>query len=460
MKKYFASYWIRSAFYSFLQRFSLTLFGLANFVFLIRWLTPAQMGTWALFLTTTSIFEATKSGLLKNAHVKFASSSGDAHEKSEIASSSFVINTAISLIFVAAILGLADWLGKKLNTGPEFGSMLKWFIPGLLFMIFFSHLEAIAQSFLDFKGIFAGYLVRQASFFAIIIVQIFFHLNFSLKYLALYQSASILLGTLTLYYFNRKYLLHRFNASREWIKRIVGYGGYIFGSGVVANVYLNLDQLMAAKFISISSVAYYNASSRINNLVDIPSYAAAEILFPKSAQASVSEGKDRVKYLYERMVGILLSFTIPLAIFIIIFPHFVMTLIAGAKYTRAAFILQLYMITGLIRPMQNQAANILNSIGKAKLCFIINAVFLGINLLINYFCLSGFGFYGAAIGTLISNIIGFTIWYLVMRKQIHLQLPNVMIYVFKFYQSCYTNILKIIFPKKESIPPSDVNNVL
>jgi len=58
LKKYFSSYWIRSAFFSILQRFSVTLFGLINFIVLIRWsLTKEQMGTWSLFLAVTTIFE-------------------------------------------------------------------------------------------------------------------------------------------------------------------------------------------------------------------------------------------------------------------------------------------------------------------------------------------------------------------------------------------------------------------
>ena len=116
-------------------------------------------------------------------------------------------------------------------------------------------------------------------------------------------------------------------------------------------------------------MAYYNAASRINGLVDIPSYAAADIIFPKIAKAVVEDGTEKVKYLYERMVGILLSFTTPAAIFIIIFPKSYYQFIAGSKYNAAAPILQMYMITGLMRPMQNQAANLLNSIGKPSFVF-------------------------------------------------------------------------------------------
>jgi O-antigen/teichoic acid export membrane protein len=402
-------------------------------------LTTAEMGTWALFLTVTSVFEVTKSGLLKNAHIKYVSGSDDLQEKVSIASSSFLINVAITLLFILFLIFFSDWMSMELHAGTDLSTTLFWFTPGLIFMIFFSHFEAIQQSHLDFKGVLAGYLVRQVIFFTLLICHFFSEKPFSLGTLAMYSSASVFCGAFVLYLFSRKYIHHHFNPAVKSIKKIFGYGGYIFGSGVMSNIFSNLDQVMTAAFISNSAVAFYNTASRINGLVDIPSYAAAEVMFPKISRAVTEEGTSKVKYLYERMVGILLSFTTPAAIFIIIFPKFMITVIAGAKYVDAAPILQLYMLTGLMRPMQNQAANLLNSIGKPSLCFIINTVSLIINLIISYFCLKYMGFYGAAVATLIAGAIGFTIWYFIMKREIGMQLSKIGTYIFTSYKDIYTN---------------------
>jgi O-antigen/teichoic acid export membrane protein len=437
LKKYFSSYWIRSAFYTILQRFSITLFGLVNLMVLIRSLSKPQMGIWALFLVVTSIFETTKSGLLKNAHVRFVSGASEPNDKSAIASSSLLINAAITGLFILSILLYANWMSAHLHAGQELADMLRCFIPGLIGMVFFSHLEAIQQSHLDFKGVFAGYFVRQVVFFGVILVHAIFKIPFSLSRLAIYQSACIFIGTIVIYFYSRPYLYYRFDPTKTWIKNIFGYGGYIFSSGIVANIFSNLDQLMTATFLSAASVSYYSAASRINQLIDIPSYAAAEIIFPKVSKASAEEGNNKVLYLYERMVAILLCFTIPAALFIILFPKLIIILIAGSRYAAAAPILQLYMLTGILRPMQNQSANLLNSIGKSALCFLINAVSLAANLVINYTCLKYIGFYGAAIGTLITCILGMTAWYIVMQRQIGTRLGRIFIYMGESYQLIY-----------------------
>ena len=448
MKKYFSSYWIRSAFYSILQRFSLLIFGLTNFMVLIRVLSKAEMGTWALFLTIITLFEATKSGLLKNAHIMFVSASTDEQEKSAIASSSFIINVLISIVFILFIIFCSGWLAKILHAGADLSIMLKWFIPGLVCMVFFSHFEAVQQSFFNFKGVFTGYLLRQLIFFIVIIALLLLHKPFSLKYLAIYQSAGVFFGTIAIYLQTRKYLLHQFNVQQVWVKKIFKYGKFIFGSGLISNIFANLDQLMTAGFMSSFYVSYYNVAYRINTFIDIPSYAAAQIVFPKAVKASAEEGTEKVKYLYERITGILLSFTAPVALFIILFPKFIITIIAGAQYTGAVFILQLYMVIGLLRTMQIQAANTLNSIGRAKLCFRLDALELVINLSLNYVCLVTFGFYGAAIGTCITGFVTSFIWYFFMKKEIGLRLPAIGSNIINSYKIVYAQVLNAIGKKK------------
>ena len=415
---------------------------------LIRILTKAEMGTWALFLTIITLFEATKSGLLKNAHIMYVSSSKDEQEKSAIASSSFIINGLISVGFIIFIFFLSGWLSIKLHAGMELGSMLKWFIPGLICMVFFSHFEAVQQSFLDFKGVTAGYLVRQLVFFIVMVTYFVLHKSLPLKYLAIYQSLSVFVGSAALYLHTKKYLQHRFNATRLWVNKIVSYGRYIFGSGLISNIFANLDQLMIASFMSTFYVSYYNVAYRINTFIDIPSYAAAQIMFPKAVAASENEGAKKVKYLYERVTGILLSFIVPLAFFFIVFPKLLIKIIAGDQYADAGRILQLYIIIGILRTMQIQAANTLNSIGKAKLCFRLDALELVINLILNYICLVAFGFYGAAIGTFITGFLTTFIWYFFMKREIGLYVPNIAGHIVSSYKIAYAETKKVIQRKK------------
>jgi lipopolysaccharide exporter len=402
-----------------------------SYILLVRrGLSKSEMGVYALFLTVITIFENTKSALLKGAHIKFMSSNDDVAEKTRIASSSLLVNGGINILFIALLLLFGQELGRLLHTGPELAEMLRWYFPGLVAMVFFSHLEATQQGHLDFKGVFAGYLVRQLSFFLLVLGQMVSGQPMRLTEVALYLSLSVIAGTIALYVYTRKYLHHRWDYDGQWTKRLLGFGGYIFGSGVVSNVFQSLDKVMTAVLLKSNEyVADYDAATKINQVIDTPSYAAAEVLFPKTAQASAREGVEKVRYLFERMMSLLLCFTIPVAIVISLVPGLVIRLIAGRAYLVAAPILQLYMISGILRPVQNQAANLLNSIGKTRLSFLMNVGYLVVNLGINYVCLVTIGFYGAAIGSVITFWLGAVAWYFVMKKQIGVQLSGVFHYM-------------------------------
>ncbi|MGB3006851.1 MAG: polysaccharide biosynthesis C-terminal domain-containing protein [Chitinophagaceae bacterium] len=89
--------------------------------------------------------------------------------------------------------------------------------------------------------------------------------------------------------------------------------------------------------------------------------------------------------------------------------------------------------------------------GKASLCFIMNTISLVANLAINYICLINFGFYGAAIGTLISLTLISIAWYFIMKKQIGLEILNIFKYMIDFYKKAFTTLLTFASKKKKMV---------
>ncbi|MES2881070.1 MAG: polysaccharide biosynthesis C-terminal domain-containing protein, partial [Bacteroidota bacterium] len=94
-------------------------------------------------------------------------------------------------------------------------------------------------------------------------------------------------------------------------------------------------------------------------------------------------------------------------------------------------------------PFLNQSANLLNSIGKPALCFAANAVSLLINLVVNYLCLLQFGLYGAAIGTLITHVVGTVGWYFIMKREVGFSPANVFRHALEVYTMVWGILLKL-----------------
>ena len=411
---------------------------------LARVLSVPEMGIWGLFLTIITLAENTKTALLKNAHIKFVSSNLENDEKSIVASSSLVINLLITAIYIILIVFTGHGISVALNMGPSFTQLLNWFIPGLILMAFFGHLEAVQQSHFDFKGVFAGNFLRQFLFFLVLVIHYLFKIDFPVYMLSIYYSISILVGFIAIYFYSRKYLLNRFNPSKSMIKKLLNFGGYIFGSSVLSSVFANLDQLLTARFLTPAYVAYYNTAKRINGFIDIPTYAGAEILFPKMSQAASNQGTEGVRLLYEKMVSILLAIILPAALIVMLFPKVFIYILAGPRYYTAAPLLQLYMIISIIGTFQHQSATSLDSIGKTRLNFTANLGAFAIKLILTFIFLKYMGFYGAISAALVTSLITACIWYVLIRRETGVHLNSILQNIKQLYQQGFHQLMKLI----------------
>jgi len=438
------SYWFKSIFYSFFIRFSTTLFGVLTFMVIARTLTKAQMGTWALFLIITTTFEMSKNALLKSAHIRFMSSSDDEYLKKKIASSSFFINSILALFFILFIVFFSARLSNWLNAGKELSHILYLYIPGILSLIFFSHYESVQQSYFDFKGQFFGQLVKQFVFFILVVFFYFKHIQIDLNLLTIFYCVSFFLGTITLFFFSRQYISVLILPSKVWTKKIMSYGGYILVSNIFSTLFASFDQLIISKFLSPISVSFYSIAGKINNFFDIPSYAAAEILFPKLAKASNDSQGDAFVLMYEKSISILYSICVPIVIIAVIIPKTIIRIVAGELYLDASTILQLFLIVSLLGVFQHQSANALNSFGKSKICFTLNFFALVIKVIVVSICLFFFGLIGAAIGNLITSILNFFVWNFFIKKYIDFSWRNIFKNYVENYVISYKSLLQIL----------------
>lgn len=439
----FRNYWYRSAFFTLMQRASLVMFGMVTYILLVHSLSAAQIGVWALFLAITTTFEMSKNALLKFGLVTIFHSTEIREERASIASSSLVINILFTLLFLMLVFGGAHGISNYWKV-PALEPMLYLYGGTALIFIPFSHLDYIQQTNMTFKGIFASYFIRQAVFFLLVVAGISkLHQNLSLDALVLFQMAGTLLGTLVAFYYSRKFLSGSFNPSFKWIKSLIGYGKFVFGSGICANLFGSMDRYMTASFLNSVDVAFYDVGARINNMIDVPTSAAADILFPKSAQASFEEGKEKVRYMYEKMAGILAGLVLPFSLLILVFAGPVVRIIAGEKYLAATSIIRIAMIYALLRPVQIQASNIFNSINKPHITFCLNIAVLTINLVFNYLAIQWFGFMGAAYATFASTLFSFGITFYFLNRAIGARISGVARFTGLFYRDSVQQTLRI-----------------
>ena len=202
------------------------------------------------------------------------------------------------------------------------------------------------------------------------------------------------------------------------------FGKYIFGTNIFAAFGRSADQFMSA-LISADIVAYYNVVTRINNMMDVPSIAIADVLFPKNVEAMATSGTEKVRYYFERMVGTIISILAPISILIFLIPHLFIKILAGNKYYAAVPILQIVILFSVLRPFSYQFGTTMDAIGKPRINFWVNLLTMCLNYICMYLGLKYTGWLGAAYGTVVSAILTFLIMYVVLNKTIGVKLGNI-----------------------------------
>lgn len=433
-------YWIRAGFFSLLQNLSGVFFSIGSFYILLRILGPKEYGVWVLFMVTTTIIETVRGGLLQNALIRFLA----AEEKSEhhkITAASFTISGILSLVCIMLILGFGGLLAT-IWEAPELTLIFNTYCITFIISGILTQFNCILQANLQFRSIFFSSFIMQLGFFTYVFVCYTFNLNISLINLVYVQIGTNVIGALIAFLLVRPYLTISFKIYSDWIKKLFNYGKYAFGTSVSSILSVTVDQMMLGAILSPVQAGAFNVAVRITNLLDIPTNAVAVIVFPQSAKRMATEGKEGIKFLYEKSVGTLIALLIPGVIFLYLFSDFVVTLVAGTNYKDIIPLLHITLLYCLFTPYGRQFGNILDSIGKTRVTFFVVLLVTTINIGLNYLFISRLGVIGAAYATLTAHIIGFFIGQKILRKELNVNIKNTFIYAWQFYPEFFRKYLK------------------
>jgi len=441
------SYWLKSGFYTVMLKSSIMLLGFGGFFFLVRIVDKPTFGVWALFLTITSLIETARNGLIQNAQIKFLTSE-EKHHHPEIISASFTLNILLTGLSIIVLLILGPILSSRMNS-PELQKMLYFYIITTITLIPYSQFNFIQQGNMDFKGIFFSNVSKNGLLFLHILICFLFKIEVNLLNLVHMQTIGAIIGALVSYYFVRKYFVYAKKINFIRVRELFDYGKYVFGTNLSSMLFKSIDQLMIGSMISTASVAVYNTAIRITNLVEIPTLSVAAIVFPKSAKRMATEGISSVKYLYEKSVGLILAILFPALIFILVFPSFLIRIVAGEAYLDTVPILQVTILYCFFVPFANQFGTILDSIGMPKVNFYVNLFGAFVNVISNLFFIKQFGLIGASYGTLTAYFINFFIVQYILAKKLNVKTLNTFKYARMFYLDAFDLIIKYLTKKKQ-----------
>lgn len=425
-------YWLPNGVYSFLINVVLFVSGFAGFVLLVRYYDKSQFGAWALYLALTSFADVARAGLVTNALVRYASLQNSKDEYSKVLSGSLFLHIVFTVVLIFAIYLIAPIVGRVWSS-YEFYKLLTYYPVYAFAQIPFIYISAIEQANLSFRNQYYSNLLRNTIFIGMIAYIIFSDTNFPVYYIPFLQSIAVFVAGIYLMIVNRNSI----NISKEidfrWLKQLVKFGKYVFGSNVMSILFTNIDQILLGYFFNTKAVASYNTAMRVGNFTDIPMISVASIIYPKSGQRFHSIGIKGLRHLYERSVGLILAFVIPTIIVLLIFIKPIIAFIATEAYLDAIPAVYIIIFFSLFKPFIKYFGITLEALGRPNYSFNLMMSLLIFNFVLDLFLIQAFGLVGAALGSLISLIIGMLLSLVILYKLIDVRFSRILKYTFSSY---------------------------
>jgi lipopolysaccharide exporter len=438
------NYWLKSGFYSLLNQLTQMVFNLGSVIILWRVLDKEACSVWVLYMTITAFIEVGRTGLLQNGLMTFLNQTPQ-YEHAKINKASLFLNLSLSVVVVIGLLLGSGWLGDVFKSS-ELAILLSIYAVTTFVLSGLYQFNFIQQANMDFKGLFWSSFVKNGALFFYVLYVKLSNGAFSLTNLAFVQLLAAIPATLVAYGFAKKYFSLKAALDWEWVKKLLHYGKYTFGTNLSTMAYKNVDKMMLGKLL-LNTLSTYDLSIKVNNLAEVPTTTLAAILFPQSARRTNTEGEAGAKYLYEKSVGVLMALIVPVVLFILLFADVIVYIIGSEKYASSAPILRLTIFYGIFMAFATQFGTILDSVGKPKLNFYITTLGAVVNLTFNYIFITKFGLYGAAYGSLIAMTTMFIIMQIALYRLFNVQILNTFQYMFAFYKDMWQKGKQLLQPK-------------
>jgi len=213
------------------------------------------------------------------------------------------------------------------------------------------------------------------------------------------------LGLIAIFYILREHFQNLFgNFHKELIRPILATAWPFGLMGLMGAIMLNTDIIMLGWLRSALEVGYYSAAQKPVQLLYILPTLLATSIFPILARLAKSAA-DEGKGILEKYVGRVILISIPITLIGVLFPGLIINLLFGGEYSPAIETFRLLMLTVVIVYPSTLIGNAIFAYDhqKAFIGFVLIAVFG--NVLFNLIFIPPFGIEGAAIATILTQLL-------------------------------------------------------
>lgn len=207
--------------------------------------------------------------------------------------------------------------------------------------------------------------------------------------------------------------------------RLKSYAQFSWLGSIKGRMFQSMDTIILAVFVSNSFIAVYEVAWNLASLFAIFGISITRALFPEMSKLSTEEDSEKkISGLLRVSLSYSGLFVIPGLVGAALVGDVVLT-IYGSGFTIGYSILLLLSFAWLLYGYMRQFESTIDAVDRPDLTFCISLVFVATNLFLNVVLTWQFGWYGAAVATILSSGIGLFLGYYFASQIIDVVVPFV-----------------------------------
>lgn len=344
---------------------SLSFWGLLSFFILTRTLGNHEFGVWVLFVTAGNMIEMFRSGLTSTALIRFLSGA-EGEERESLIGSNWLIGLNITII-LSIIIVISNLIFGSHFDKSGWGLFFTWYPVLAIMNLPFNNAITVLQADQKFGKILFIRTISSGGFVLFLAVNFFFlHLKL-LPILYFYLGINIFtsLFTIVLRWDGLKYLR---KSNKLMTKRLIDFGKYTMGTLLGSNLLKSADTFIISlsPFLGPTGVAYFSVPLKLTELLEVPLRSFLATAYPKMSKASIKNDVKEVARIFYSYTGVLTYMFFGFAILAFIFADFFVYFLGGKGYVGLGPVYQMFVIYGLLLPLDRFTGVTLDSINKPR----------------------------------------------------------------------------------------------
>lgn len=230
----------------------------------------------------------------------------------------------------------------------------------------------------------------------------------------------VIIFLFSLYLVARKIRIPQINVNLSFCKYIIKTAIFFALCEGLWIIYFKIDIVMLASLKGEAEVGWYNAAYVIVNCITLISMLSMQAIFPVLSNFYKSE-KDKLKETVEISLRYLLVIVLAVVPVIFFFSDKIINLLYESEYSHSINALKILIFVLIFLFPGSLFAHTLASSNRHKMLSLINFIGVGVNISLNFVLIPKFSYMGAAIATIITEVVLCSLLYIAISKFIKIK---------------------------------------